>query len=316
MTENTKVLAAVLQMNSTEDVAANVASALALVEEAVLWGAELLVLPEKFHYLGGAKGAVAASEPLDGALVTSLSETAARHGIFLLAGSIWEEIEGDHRAYNTSVLLGPDGQQIAVYRKIHMFDVDVGGHSYRESDDCCPGSQVVTAQMNAGLKVGMSVCYDLRFPELYRKMVAAGARIFTVPAAFTMATGRDHWEVLLRARAVENQVFVVAANQVGRNGEGLESYGRSMIVDPWGIVLAQVGDGEGIAVAELDLLNLEQVRANLPALNHPVLYHSSSNSGPLSLRLFRSAGRASPGIPSHDRTYEPPRSRSLRPDGP
>lgn len=263
--------AAVLQMNSTEDAEANIRTALSLVEEAVLWGAELLVLPEKFHYLGDPDGAVEIRESLDGELMSALAESAARHGVFLLAGSIWEEIPGDHRAYNTSVLLGPDGRQVAVYRKIHMFDVDVGGRTYRESDECRPGNRMVTADAASGVKIGMSVCYDLRFPELYRGLVSAGARIFTVPAAFTMTTGRDHWEVLLRARAIENQVFVVAANQVGRHGDGLESYGRSMIVDPWGVVLAQAADGEGVAVADLDLSKLQQVRANLPSLDHQVL---------------------------------------------
>lgn len=267
----TVMRAAVLQMNSTEDVEANIHTALALVEEAVLWGAELLVLPEKFHYLGDSDGAVEIRESLDGELMSSLAESAAGHGVFLLAGSIWEEIPGDHRAYNTSVLLGPDGRQVAVYRKIHMFDVDVGGRTYRESDECRPGNRMVTADAASGVKIGMSVCYDLRFPELYRGLVAAGARIFTVPAAFTMTTGRDHWEVLLRARAIENQVFVVAANQVGRHGDGLESYGRSMIVDPWGVVLAQAADGEGVAVADLDFSRLQQVRANLPSLDHQVL---------------------------------------------
>lgn len=267
----TVMRAAVLQMNSTEDVEANIHTALALVEEAVLWGAELLVLPEKFHYLGDSDGAVEIRESLDGELMSSLAESAAGHGVFLLAGSIWEEIPGDHRAYNTSVLLGPDGRQVAVYRKIHMFDVDVGGRTYRESDECRPGNRMVTADAASGVKIGMSVCYDLRFPELYRGLVAAGARIFTVPAAFTMTTGRDHWEVLLRARAIENQVFVVAANQVGRHGDGLESYGRSMIVDPWGVVLAQAADGGGVAVADLDFSGLQQVRANLPSLDHQVL---------------------------------------------
>lgn len=267
----TVMRAAVLQMNSTEDVEANIHTALGLVEEAVLWGVELLVLPEKFHYLGDPDGAVEIRESLDGELMSALAESAAGHGVFLLAGSIWEEIPGDHRAYNTSVLLGPDGRQVAVYRKIHMFDVDVGGRTYRESDECRPGNRMVTADAASGVKIGMSVCYDLRFPELYRGLVSAGARIFTVPAAFTMTTGRDHWEVLLRARAIENQVFVVAANQVGRHGDGLESYGRSMIVDPWGVVLAQAADGEGVAVADLDLSRLQQVRANLPSLDHQVL---------------------------------------------
>jgi deaminated glutathione amidase len=285
-----RVRAAVLQMTTTEDVAANVATALCLVDEAAARGARLLVLPEKFHYLGAVEGVARAREPLDGPLLARLAEAAARHDVYLVAGSIWEAVPGDERTYNTTVLVGPDGNRLAAYRKLHMFDVDVGGRSYRESDTCAPGDEVVAVtvpsdwaaggapgyaaagaagSVAAGrVTIGLTVCYDLRFPELYRALADMGALIVTVPAAFTMTTGRDHWHALLRARAIENQVYMVAANQSGFHGPGLESYGRSIIVDPWGVVLAQAPDGVGVAVADLDMTRLELVRASLPALRN------------------------------------------------
>lgn len=289
-----QVRAAVLQMTTTEDVAANVATALRLVDEAAARGARLLVLPEKFPYLGAEEGVEGVKEPLDGPLLARLAEAAARHDVYLVAGSIWEAVPGDARTYNTTVLVGPDGSRLAAYRKLHMFDVDVGGRSYRESDTCMPGDEVVAVAVTSdwvargaaadgaapaaaletvpaaagGITLGLTVCYDLRFPELYRALADMGALIVTVPAAFTMTTGRDHWHVLVRARAIENQVYMVAANQSGCHGPGLESYGRSIIVDPWGVVLAQAPDGEGIAVADLDMARLESVRASLPSLHN------------------------------------------------
>ncbi len=269
------VRAAVLQMNTGEDVEANVQSALDLVDEAAGRGARLLVLPEKFHYLGAGEGVARARQSLDGPLLGRLSEAAARHEVYLVAGSIWEEIAGETRTYNASVLLGPDGRRLAVYRKIHMFDVEVGGQAYRESDSCAPGDEAVAVKApsawpgtgaSAEVVVGLTICYDLRFPELYRAVADLGASIVTVPAAFTMTTGRDHWHVLVRARAIENQVYMVAANQTGRDGRGLESYGRSVIVDPWGVVLAQAPDRVGVAVADLDLGYLRRVRTSLPSL--------------------------------------------------
>ena len=167
---------------------------------------------------------------------------------------------------NTCVHVGPDGEVKAVYRKVHMFDVEVGGRTYRESDLEDPGEEIVDSTTADGVRLGLSVCYDVRFPELYRILAVRGALVFPLPAAFTLATTRDHWETLLRARAIENQAFVVAANQIGEHPGGACSGGRSMIVDPWGIVLAQTPDGEGHVVAELDLLRLREVRERLPAL--------------------------------------------------
>lgn len=273
--------AAVVQMNTTEDVDANVATALRLIDESAARGARLIVLPEKFHYLGDRAGVARARLRLEGALMGRFAEAARSHRVHLVAGSVWEEAPGEEHTYNTSVLFAPDGRRSAYYRKIHMFDVNVGGHAYRESDDCRGGDQIVAvtihdwASGSAGggvtaaaspLTLGLSVCYDLRFPELYRALVDLGAHVVTLPSAFTSTTGRDHWEVLVRARAIENQVFVVAANQYGKHGPGLESYGRSMIVDPWGLVLAQAADGEGIALADLDLGAVSRVRAAVPSL--------------------------------------------------
>jgi len=295
MASRATLRAAVLQLNTTEDADRNLSAALELVDEAAALGARLLVLPEKFHYLGDPVGVARVRQGLEGPVLTELAAAAGRHGVFIVCGSIWEDLPGEERAANTSVLMGPDGRRLAVYRKIHMFDVEVGGQVYSESDECRPGHEVVAVRLpagalsgtspagagpsgpagtglapfeHAGLVVGMSVCYDVRFPELYRALADLGAHVVTVPAAFTMATGRDHWQVLLRARAIENQVFVVAANQTGRHDATHESYGRSMIVDPWGVVLAQAADGRGIAVADLDLHALGHVRRRLPALQH------------------------------------------------
>jgi deaminated glutathione amidase len=283
------IRAAVLQMNTTEDRDVNLETALRLIDEAAARGARLAVLPEKFHYLGRPEGVAEAKQDLDGPVLAAVGQAAARHGLFVVAGSVWENNPSARQAFNTSVLLGPDGTRLALYRKLHMFDVEVGGHVYRESDECLAGEGVVAVALPGSeaqdeVVLGLSICYDLRFPELYRALLDLGSRLVAVPAAFTLATGKDHWEVLLRARAIENQVFVVAANQVGRHEPGTESYGRSMIVDPWGVILAQVADGTGVAVADLDLARLTRVRRFLPALDHrtPVAYANASLVRPFS----------------------------------
>ena len=191
---------------------------------------------------------------------------AAELGIELIAGSIVERVPGREKLANTSVHVGRDGELKAVYRKIHMFDVEVGGRSYRESDLEEPGEEIVLSETADGLELGMSICYDLRFPELFRILAVRGARVFSLPAAFTLTTTRDHWEALIRARAIENQAFVIAANQIGEHPGGSRSGGRSMIVDPWGIVLAQAPDGDGHVIAELDLERQREIRARLPSL--------------------------------------------------
>lgn len=252
-------------MTSTADRDRNIAAAGALVARAAGAGARLVVLPEKWPYIHGPRTRDGA-EGLDGPSVAAARSWAREHGIAILAGSVIEARD-DGRAHNTSVLVGPDGAVAAVYRKLHMFDVDVGGVAYRESAATAPGDAIVVGEA-LGRRIGMSVCYDLRFPELYRRLVAEGAEVIVVPAAFTAATGKDHWEPLLRARAIENQAFVVAAGQSGTHDDGTVSHGRSMVVDPWGVVLAQAPDGEGVAIADLDFARMAEIRERLPALRH------------------------------------------------
>ncbi len=254
---------AAVQLNSIGDKARNLAGAERLVRAAAADGAELVALPEKWNLLAAGEELLAGAEPLDGPSLTAARGWARSLGIHLLAGSICER--GGEKASNTSVLIAPDGEDLAVYRKIHMFDVDAGGVSYRESEHEQPGAEIVTGPLG-GLVAGLSVCYDLRFPELFRILALRGARLFTVPSAFTLATGRDHWEVLLRARAIENQAFVLAPNQVGEAAPHFSSFGRSAIVDPWGVVLATAPDEECFVAADLDLAAQERVRAALPSL--------------------------------------------------
>ncbi len=255
--------AAVVQLNSTGEKARNLAAAERLVRAAAADGAELVALPEKWNLLAAGEELLAGAEPLDGPTLTAARGWARELGIHLLAGSISEG--GDKKAFNTSVLIGPDGADLAVYRKIHMFDVEAGGVVYRESEHEQPGGEIVSAALGEPV-LGLTVCYDLRFPELFRILAVRGARLIAVPSAFTLATGRDHWQVLLRARAIENQVFVLAPNQVGEAPPHFSSYGRSAIVDPWGVVLATAPDEECFVAAELDLAAQERVRESLPSL--------------------------------------------------
>jgi deaminated glutathione amidase len=259
------VRAAVVQLNSNGDKDRNLATAERLVRAAAGDGAEFIALPEKWNLLGGGEELVAGAEPLDGPSLTAARGWARELGVHLLAGSISERGEGGEKASNTSVLVGPDGEDLAVYRKIHMFDVDAGGVSYRESEFERAGSEPVVVPVH-DLTAGLTVCYDLRFPELFRILALRGAKLIAVPSAFTLATGRDHWEVLLRARAIENQLFVLAPNQVGEAPPHYSSFGRSMIVDPWGVVLATAPDEECFIAADLDFAAQERVRASLPSL--------------------------------------------------
>jgi predicted amidohydrolase len=258
------VRAAAVQLNSNADKARNLAAAERLVRAAAADGAELVALPEKWNLLAGGGELVAGAEPLDGPSLTAARGWARELGIHLLAGSIAERGEGEKVA-NTSVLIGPGGEDLATYRKVHMFDVDAGGVSYRESEHEQPGSELVTAPVGE-LVAGLSVCYDLRFPELFRILALRGARVLMVPSAFTAATGRDHWEVLLRARAIENQAFVLAPNQIGTAPPHFDSFGHSAIVDPWGRVLAVAPDEECFVAADLDLGAQDRIRAELPSL--------------------------------------------------
>lgn len=256
-----------VQLTTSDDRDRNIAVCGELVARAARQGARLVVLPEKWHFIHDARRLPAAAESLSGPSLEAARGWARDLGVAVLAGSVVERVEGEERTYNTSVLIQPDGAVTATYRKIHLFDVEVGGLTYRESAGALPGDQVVVGEA-LGRKIGMSVCYDLRFPELYRALTVRGAEILAVPAAFTATTGKDHWEPLLRARAIENQAFVIAPNQIGVHANGTASHGRSMIVDPWGVVLAQAADEETVIVVDLDFALLAAVRTRLPALEH------------------------------------------------
>jgi predicted amidohydrolase len=254
---------AAVQLNSNADKDRNLSTAGRLVRAAAADGAELVALPEKWNLLAGGKELREGAEPLDGPSLAAARGWARELGIHLLAGSISERTED--KAFNTSVLIGPGGEDLATYRKIHMFDVEAGGVAYRESEHEQPGTELVTAPLGE-LTVGMTVCYDLRFPELYRILALRGANLIAVPSAFTAATGRDHWEVLLRARAIEDQVFVLAPNPVGTAAPHYDSYGHSAIVDSWGTVLAVAPDQECFVAANLDLAAQARTREQLPSL--------------------------------------------------
>jgi predicted amidohydrolase len=260
------VRVAAIQLNATDDTDRNLERADRLVRDAAARGAQLAVLPEKWTVLGTREHMAAGAQTLGGQAISWARGTAAELGIDLIAGSLYERAEDAEKGFNTSVHVGPDGEIQSVYRKIHLFDVEVDGAVYAESSTEDPGDEIVVTDLADGLRLGMSVCYDLRFPELYRILALRGAEVITVPAAFTLPTTRDHWEVLVRARAIENQCFVIAANQIGNHPGGLRSGGRSLIVDPWGLVLATAPDIECAIVADLDFDNLADIRRRLPSV--------------------------------------------------
>jgi predicted amidohydrolase len=271
--------AAAVQLNSGADVETNIAAADRCVRAAAAEGAALVVLPEKWTVMGDQEDLRAGAQTLDGSAIAWARGTARELKLDLVAGSIAERVAGREKLSNTSVHVGPDGEIRAVYRKLHMFDVEIEGKRYRESDTDEPGEEVVAGELADGSKLGMSICYDLRFPELFRVLALRHARVVALPAAFTLPTTRDHWEALIRARAIENQVFVIAANQVGKHPGGHHSGGSSLIVDPWGTVLARAdGENPGHIVAELDFEYQDDVRKRVPLLSHrrPKLYHRSS----------------------------------------
>jgi len=263
-----RFLAAVVQMASGPRRDANLERASELVREAATRGASLVVLPEVFAWRGARSDEAAHAEPIPGPATDCMAELARTTGIHLLMGSILERATGESRTFNTTCLLSPRGELLARYRKIHLFDVDLPGRvTVRESDARAPGDDVVVVATPLG-KLGLSICYDLRFPELYRRQVRAGAELLLVPSAFTFTTGSAHWEVLCRARAIENQCYLLAANQSGTSPHGFADFGGSMIVDPWGVVIARAGDGETVALAEIDHGYLARVRRELPSLAH------------------------------------------------
>lgn len=260
-----EIRAAAIQMSSTLDKDENKEMAEALVREAVSAGAHLVTLPELWSCHGLDEVYRENAEPVPGPTTDFLGDLARELGVYLLGGSILEGKPGAERLSNTSTFFDPSGEMAAVYRKIHLFDVKVSDKEYLESANIAPGKEIVTAKAGAAT-LGLSICYDVRFPELYRLLALRGAEILVVPAAFTLQTGKDHWELLLRARAVENQSFVVAPAQWGRKADGRWTYGRSMIVDPWGTVLATCPDRDGYALATLELDYLGRLRAEFPAL--------------------------------------------------
>jgi predicted amidohydrolase len=263
-----KFIAAAVQMTSGSDKSANLARATALVEQAAARGAQLVALPEMFNCLAVPQRIHEAAEPIPGPTSEAMSQLAARLGITLLAGSIGERVGDDDRIFNTSLLFSPDGAQLACYRKIHLFDIDLPLQlSHQESSIMQAGDRLVVTPTPLG-RFGQATCYDLRFPELFRRLITAGAEILCVPSAFSVPTGRDHWEPLLRARAIENQAHVIAPNQFGRHTSTIRTCGRSMIVDAWGIPLATATDGETVVTAEIDLDRQAQIRRQLPALQH------------------------------------------------
>jgi predicted amidohydrolase len=256
-------------MRSIDDLATNLAAARELVGDAARAGAELAALPENFSFMRSEGLPYPCAQGLDGEIVGTLRELARTHGLWLLGGT-FPEAAGDGRVHNTSVMISPAGEVEAVYRKIHLFDVDLraqGGGCYQESASVAPGTEVVVAETPFG-RVGLSVCYDLRFPELYRAQSARGARFLCVPSAFARETGRDHWEVLLRARAIENQCFVIAPAQWGQHSPERASHGRALVVDPWGVLLGIAPDRPAVVLADCDLAQQERIRASLPVLQH------------------------------------------------
>jgi predicted amidohydrolase len=269
------VMVCAVQLSSQGEVEENLTKVSAFVGEAAKRGAQLVLLPENFAYFGDEEGKRALAEPLEasapgewGPIGRRLAELSRKHGVFVLGGGMPERSGDADRPFNTCAVFAPDGSLAGKYRKIHLFDVDLpDGSRYRESVASSAGDAPVLVDA-AGLRVGLSICYDLRFPELYRAHAAAGAELLVVPAAFTLATGKDHWHVLLRARAIESQSYVMAAAQWGKHPRGRQTYGKSLIIDPWGEVIAQASEGEGVVSALVDRRYLAQVRASLPCLQH------------------------------------------------
>lgn len=258
-----------VQLSSQADLSQNLERAREQVRRAASRGAELVLLPENFAFFGPEADKRAVAQPLAGGVISSaLSDMAKESSVFVVGGGFPEQSVDPERPHNTLLVVGPDGATLGQYRKIHLFDVELGaGGSYSESAATAPGDSVLVVDI-AGFKVGLSICYDLRFPELYRALSEQGAEVLLVPAAFTLHTGKDHWHVLLRARAIEAQAFVVAAAQHGQHPGGRQTYGHSLVVDPWGTVIAEASDGVGLASATLERARLDAVRRSLPSLRH------------------------------------------------
>ncbi|MDF2758016.1 MAG: hydrolase, carbon-nitrogen family protein [Thermomicrobiales bacterium] len=257
---------AIVQMNSQEDKGANIAAALDLIDRAAATGARLVALPEVWPYLGPDDVSRDQAETIPGPISEALAQRARRHGIYIHGGSIYEKRPGDPGMYNTTVVIDPTGEIIAHYSKIHMYDVVLDGIAeYQESATVTPGNETTITEID-GIPVGLTICYDLRFPELFRILALKGAQAIVLPAAFTLMTGKDHWETLIRARAIENELYVIAPAQWGTHRPGKWCYGRSMVVDPWGTVVTTAPDGVGIAYATVDPSRVASVRRQIPSL--------------------------------------------------
>lgn len=263
---------ALAQMTSGRDVAANLDVSRRLAADAAARGAQWILYPENAPYLGHDWEKPSIAEHVDGAMIAAYRDIAATHAMWVTVGSFPEKIDGSQKSYNTLVMIAPNGEVTASYRKIHLFDVEVeGGVSFRESDGVQPGEDVIVTDVTAGgeaFSVGLTVCYDLRFPELYRALVDRGANVLLVPAAFTLQTGRDHWHALLRARAIENQCWVLAPGQFGHHFDKRWSYGHSVVFDPWGHQVAEASDRVQVIVADIDAALVDDVRARMPVLRH------------------------------------------------
>lgn len=265
MTEKYKI--ALVQMDSQNDKGKNMEAALRWIDEAAAENVRLICFPEVMNLIGKNVGEGGGREPVPGYATERLMEKAKEYGIYIHGGSVTEEIPGERRSYNTSVLISPQGKIIAEYRKLHTFDITLSdGRPFRESDRVHPGEEIVTVETELGT-MGMSICYDVRFPELYRLLAVAGAQVIFVPSSFTLETGKDHWEPLLRARAIENGCYIIAAGQTGRK-PAYTAYGNSMIVNPWGVVTARAGEQPGILYGEIDLEYLDQIRNQMPSLEN------------------------------------------------
>lgn len=259
--------AAVVQMDSRNDKGENVRTACRYIDEAAAKGARLICFPEVMNLNGRNVGEGGGRETIPGYTTEILMAKAREHGVYIHGGSLFERIPGDDRSFNTSVLIDPKGEIVAEYRKLHTFDGTLAdGTECRESDRIRPGDRIVTVDTALG-RLGLSICYDIRFPELYRAMMLQGAQVLFVPASFTYPTGKDHWETLLRARAIENFCYVLAADQTGQK-EQYPAYGNSMIVDPWGRVIARADSAPGLIYGDIDLDRIDEVRAQIPALSN------------------------------------------------
>jgi deaminated glutathione amidase len=264
-------LAAAVQMNSLPDLEKNLAQAEDLIDLAVRRGAELVTLPENFSFLGDETAKLEQAEAIAANSEKFLKTMAQRHQITILGGG-YPVPAGDNKVYNRAMLVGADGQALATYNKVHLFDVNVpDGNTYQESENVLAGQQLPVIYNSKELgQLGLSICYDVRFPELYRHLSKLGAEVLMIPAAFTAYTGKDHWQVLLQARAIENTCYVIAPAQTGKHNAIRQSHGHAMIIDPWGTVLSDAGDGKGVAIAAIEPSRIEQVRRQMPSLNHRV----------------------------------------------